>query len=170
MRTNTLVVGPRSALATRTVRVRGRVHVPVERASAKLRYRSPAAHASVERTEDGFRLVLDEPADAVAVGQTAVLYEGDAVVGAGRIVEDRLTRIAHVTLLASTARDVARYALAAFLLLCGLGLAYMLFQLGGTFSRLSSFIRGTERELLPVITKTGGTVDRVNPSWTRWIW
>jgi hypothetical protein len=67
-----------------------------------------------------------------------------------------------VTLLASTAGDVARYALAAFLLLSGLGLAYMLFQLGGTFSRLSSFIRGTERDLLPVITKTGGTVDRVN--------
>jgi K+-sensing histidine kinase KdpD len=67
-----------------------------------------------------------------------------------------------VTLLASTAGDVAKYALAAFLLLSGLGLAYMLFQLGGTFSRLSSFIRGTERDLLPVITKTGGTVDRVN--------
>jgi|SRR6188768_3482713 hypothetical protein len=67
-----------------------------------------------------------------------------------------------MTLLASTAGDVARYALAAFLLLFGIGLAYMLFQLGGTFSRLSSFIRGTERELLPVINKTGGTVDRVN--------
>jgi hypothetical protein len=67
-----------------------------------------------------------------------------------------------MTLLASTAGDVARYALAAFLLLSGLGLAYMLFQLGGTFSRLSSFIRGTERELLPVVNKTGGTVDRVN--------
>lgn len=67
-----------------------------------------------------------------------------------------------MTLLASTAGDIARYALAAFLLLSGLGLAYMLVRLGGTFSRLSSFIRGTERELLPVITKTGGTVDRVN--------
>jgi hypothetical protein len=67
-----------------------------------------------------------------------------------------------MTLLASTAGDVARYALAAFLLLSGLGLAYMLVRLGGTFSRLSSFIRGTERELLPVITKSGGTVDRVN--------
>ena len=67
-----------------------------------------------------------------------------------------------MTLLASPAGDVARYALAAFLLLSGLGLAYMLYQLGATFSRLSSFIRGTERELLPVINKTGGTVDRVN--------
>ena len=34
-----------------------------------------------------------------------------------------------MTLLASTAGDIARYALAAFLLLSGLGLAYMLFQL-----------------------------------------
>jgi hypothetical protein len=67
-----------------------------------------------------------------------------------------------MTPVASTASDVAYYGLAAFLLLAGLGLAYMLFQLGGTFSRLSSFIRGTEQELLPVINKTGGTVDRVN--------
>jgi hypothetical protein len=67
-----------------------------------------------------------------------------------------------MTLLASTAGDVAYYCLAAFLLLAGIGLAYMLFQLGGTFSRLSSLIRGTERELLPVINKTAGTVDRVN--------
>src|SRR5262245_24359171 len=67
-----------------------------------------------------------------------------------------------MTPLASTAHDIALYALAAFLLLVGLGLAYMLVRLGGTFSRLSSFIRGTERELLPVINKTGGTVDRVN--------
>ncbi len=67
-----------------------------------------------------------------------------------------------MSLLATTSGDIARYALAAFLLLSGLGMAYMLFRLGGTFSRLSSLIRGTERELLPVITKTGGTVDRVN--------
>src|SRR5262245_16265760 len=67
-----------------------------------------------------------------------------------------------MTPLASTAHDIALYALAAFLLLVGLGLAYMLVRLGGTFARLSSFIRGTERELLPVINKTGGTVDRVN--------
>ena len=36
------------------------------------------------------------------------------------------------------------------------------FQLGETFARLSSFIRGSEREMLPVVTKVGGTVDRVN--------
>ena len=38
----------------------------------------------------------------------------------------------------------------------------MLVRLGGTFARLSSFIKGTERDLLPVIVKSGGTVDRVN--------
>jgi len=63
---------------------------------------------------------------------------------------------------ASTAGDVLDYALAFFFVLSGIGLAYMLFRLGGTFERLSSFIRGTERELLPVIEKSGGTIDRVN--------
>ena len=38
----------------------------------------------------------------------------------------------------------------------------MLFRLGQSFERLSSFIKGTERDLLPVIVKTGATVDRVN--------
>jgi tRNA U34 2-thiouridine synthase MnmA/TrmU len=33
----------------------------------------------------GFRLELDQPAFAVAAGQAAVLYEGDAVVGSGLI-------------------------------------------------------------------------------------
>ena len=64
--------------------------------------------------------------------------------------------------LASTSGDVLDYALAAFFVASGLGLAYMMFRLGGTFGRLSSFIRGTERDLLPVIVKAGGTVDRVN--------
>jgi tRNA-specific 2-thiouridylase len=41
--------------------------------------------ASVVATADGFTLTLDAPAYGVAVGQTAVLYDGDAVVGAGVI-------------------------------------------------------------------------------------
>ena len=67
-----------------------------------------------------------------------------------------------MTMLASTAGDILDYALATFFVLGGLGLAYMLIRMGGTFARLSSFIRGTERDLLPVIVKAGGTVDRVN--------
>jgi hypothetical protein len=64
--------------------------------------------------------------------------------------------------LASTAGDVAYYALAIFLVAIGLGTAFMFFKLGQAFGRLSSFIAGTERDLLPVLVKTGGTVDRVN--------
>jgi hypothetical protein len=67
-----------------------------------------------------------------------------------------------MTPLAFSAGDVAYWALAIFLVAVGLASAYMLFRLGETFGRLSSFISGTERDLLPVIVKTGATVDRVN--------
>ena len=65
-------------------------------------------------------------------------------------------------LVAISPSDAADIALAVFLLAVGLGLGYAFVRLGGTFGRLSSFIRGTERELLPVINKVGGSVDRVN--------
>ena len=65
-------------------------------------------------------------------------------------------------LLAASAGEIADYALAVFLIATGLGLAYAFVRLGGTFARLSSFIRGTERELLPVIYKVGESVDKVN--------
>ena len=74
---------PRSR--ARKVRASGRLFAAVTRSDAKLRYRSPAVAADVEATDDGFRLRLDEPAFGVATGQTAVLYEGDVVVGAGHI-------------------------------------------------------------------------------------
>jgi uncharacterized protein YoxC len=67
-----------------------------------------------------------------------------------------------MALLGSTAGDVLNYALAVFFVASGLGLAYMLVRLGGTFARLSSLIKGTERDFLPVLQKAGGTVDRVN--------
>jgi tRNA-specific 2-thiouridylase len=81
--TNTVVVGPREALARRTVAVRGRLFAPVGRAEVKLRYRSPAIPARVAQTEGGFRLMLDEPAYGAAPGQAAVLNEDGVVVGAG---------------------------------------------------------------------------------------
>ena len=58
--------------------------------------------------------------------------------------------------------DLWRLALAVFLLAVGLSLAYLLVRLGGTVGRLSAFISGAEREILPVINKVGGSVDRVN--------
>ena len=65
-------------------------------------------------------------------------------------------------LVAFSPGDAAYVALAVFLVAVGLGLGYALLRLGGTFGRLSAFIRGTEHELLPVISKVGGSVDRVN--------
>jgi tRNA-uridine 2-sulfurtransferase len=85
MRTNTVVVGPREALARTSIEATGRLYVPVERGEAKLRYRSEAVPASVAATARGFRIELDEPAYGVAAGQAAVLYEDDAVVGSGLI-------------------------------------------------------------------------------------
>jgi tRNA-uridine 2-sulfurtransferase len=84
-RTNTVVVGPRASLARSRVSARGRLFVPAERVTAKLRYRSPAVAATVDETASGFRLHLDEPAYGVARGQAAVLYDGDVVVGAGLV-------------------------------------------------------------------------------------
>jgi uncharacterized protein YoxC len=65
-------------------------------------------------------------------------------------------------LVAFTWGDLWRLALAVFLLSVGLSTAYLLVRLGGTVARLSAFIRGAEREVLPVINKVGGSVDRVN--------
>lgn len=64
--------------------------------------------------------------------------------------------------LAVSSGDVLNYALAVFFLASGAGLAYMLVRMGGTFARLTSLIKGTERDFLPVLLKAGGTVDRVN--------
>jgi tRNA-specific 2-thiouridylase len=85
-RTNTVVVGPRDSLARTRVRASGRLFAPAQRVDAKLRYRSPAVPATVVPCPRGFTLELDEPAYGVAPGQTAVLYEGDAVVGSGVII------------------------------------------------------------------------------------
>jgi len=82
---NTVRVGPRESLARRQVVAAGRLYVEVDRADAKLRYRSPAAPARVAATQGGFELELDEPAYGVARGQAAVLYDGDAVVGCGLV-------------------------------------------------------------------------------------
>ena len=59
--------------------------MPVDRAHAKLRYRSEAIPIRIHLQEGGFRLELDQPAYGIAPGQVAVIYEDDIVVGAGVI-------------------------------------------------------------------------------------
>lgn len=58
--------------------------------------------------------------------------------------------------------DLAYIALAVFLFAVGLTLAWAFVKLAETFGRLASLIRGVEGEVLPVLNKVGGTVDRVN--------
>jgi tRNA-uridine 2-sulfurtransferase len=87
---NQVVVGPRESLARRSVRAEGKLHVDIDRADVKLRYRSPAVAGAVEAVPRGFRVRLDEPAFGVAPGQAAVLYRGDVVVGAGRVTSARI--------------------------------------------------------------------------------
>lgn len=83
--TNSVVVGDREALAVSRIEAEGRLYVPVERAQAKLRYRSAPVRSQVTVAPGGFAIELEEPAHAVATGQIAVLYDRDAVVGAGVI-------------------------------------------------------------------------------------
>ncbi len=81
-----VVAGTHDELAVRRVTVSpGEVFVPVDRASVRLRYRGAPVAARVVSSGDGFELELDEPAFGVAAGQAAVLYDGDTVVGSGRI-------------------------------------------------------------------------------------
>ena len=89
-KTNTVTVGPRAALATRRVALRGAVlHRPgadVDR--VRLRYHAPARACRVEGDPGAGRhrrleLTLDEPVDGVAPGQVACLMRGDTVLGWG---------------------------------------------------------------------------------------
>ena len=61
-----------------------------------------------------------------------------------------------------TTIDVLWIALSFFLVVLALAVAYLVVRLSGTVGRLSSFIQGLEREVLPVINQAGGTIERVN--------
>ena len=61
-----------------------------------------------------------------------------------------------------TAIDGLWVALSILCILTALTLAFLLVRLALVVGRLGGFIGGLERELLPVITKVGGTIDRAN--------
>lgn len=58
--------------------------------------------------------------------------------------------------------EVLWIALSAFFVVVGVGLLFLLIRLGATVRRLTAFIQGLEREVLPLLGKVGGTVERVN--------
>jgi tRNA-specific 2-thiouridylase len=93
--TNTIQLGRREDLETTTVElerptfVTGAAPATTFRATIRIRHRAAPVPATV-RVVAGRRLMVttDEPVWAVAPGQAAVLYDGDEVLGGGRIARD----------------------------------------------------------------------------------
>jgi len=90
--TNTVVVGPRAALAERTLTARGVTWGKWDGLGdeaalhGQIRHRDPGAAAVVRQTgPDVIEAVFASPRDAVAPGQAAVFYDGDDVVAGGWI-------------------------------------------------------------------------------------
>ena len=87
---NLVVVGPDDKLFVSSLRARGLKFVcngprqPVA-ITAKIRYKSPEARATLYPSEDGADVVFQEPQRAVAPGQAVVFYQGDEVLGGGVI-------------------------------------------------------------------------------------
>jgi tRNA-specific 2-thiouridylase len=89
---NTVVVGRRDEVAARSFGVEGRRFVagepPAERFAASVRIRHRAPDVACEVTlvgDDRFVVETAEPVWAPAPGQAAVLYDGEACLGGGRI-------------------------------------------------------------------------------------
>ncbi len=95
--TREVVVGPRDQLGADGVEV-GELNwltdPPAEgaRVRVQLRYRAPDVAARVARCGEFLELELDRPVAAVTPGQSAVVFDGDRVLGGGRIV--RAARLA----------------------------------------------------------------------------
>ncbi len=91
--TNAVVVGEDSALLRKRLVAhkivwggeREKVDPPI-RVAVKIRYRSNAKAATVTFADDKrFELIFDEPERGITPGQSAVLYQGDVVIGGGII-------------------------------------------------------------------------------------
>ena len=90
---NEVVLGPKEALFSRTLTaadfnwIGGEAPSGPIRCAAKARYRQIEQPATAEDLGDGrVRVTFDEPQRAVTPGQSAVLYDGDTVLGGGTIL------------------------------------------------------------------------------------
>ena len=88
---NTVTLGDEEELYTREATladlhlIAGRADVPFT-AAVKLRYRQREVACTVYPTDHGARLVFADPQRAPTPGQSAVLYDGDTVLGGGYIL------------------------------------------------------------------------------------
>ena len=136
--------------------------LPVGRVTAKLRYRSPAVAATVERTASGFRLTSTSRRTASRAGRPPCSTTATSSSGPDWSRPRRLTSVAlrdrRLLLRQISPISPSRSSSSP----SGSGVGWAFLRLAVTFDRLSSLIRGAEREVLPVINKVGGSVDRVN--------
>ena len=94
MAKNTVTVGPNEALFQKCLRAADLNWIAIEeltqpmRVTAKARSRQAEQPAWVYPEENGtIRVEFDEPQRAITPGQAVVLYNGDAVIGGGRITD-----------------------------------------------------------------------------------
>ena len=90
---NTVVVGEKERLFSKTLEARDINLIPVDRldspvkARVRIRYRQTEQPATVRQTGDDTLLIeFDEPQRAITGGQAAVIYDGATVIGGGTIV------------------------------------------------------------------------------------
>lgn len=89
---NTVTLGPKASLFSRTALVpqfhwiSGQAPASPIRCAAKIRYRHPEQPCLLTPLpEGGVRLDFDEPQRAITPGQSAVVYDGDTVLGGGEL-------------------------------------------------------------------------------------
>jgi len=89
---NTVIVGKEEMLYSKTLNARNINLIPFDkldtpiRAQVKIRYSDPGHIATIHQTgEDSIYIEFDEPQRAITKGQSAVIYDGDIVLGGGII-------------------------------------------------------------------------------------
>ena len=90
---NTVVIGKNEQLFSKSLQADCINFIPFEkldspfRGQVKIRYADPGHSATVHQTdEDRLLIEFDEPQRAITKGQSAVIYDGDYVIGGGTIV------------------------------------------------------------------------------------
>lgn len=86
-----VVIGPKEELFSSSIRARGlnwlgKPPVEGDRVAVRIRHRAPLVAGTIlSVSEDEIQIGLAEPAQAVAPGQSLVIYDGDLVLGGGLI-------------------------------------------------------------------------------------